>query len=61
MAGVRAGGLSRERGYVGGGEERRTHTKKKKKKERRRRRREMGCGEKDQDILRVFLHLRRAS
>ncbi len=25
MVGVRAGGLSRERGYVGGGEERRTH------------------------------------
>ncbi len=25
MVGVRAGGLSRERGYVGGGEDRRTH------------------------------------
>jgi len=56
VAGVRAGGLSRERGYVGGGEERRTHTKKKKKERRRRRRRrgKMGCGEKDQDILCVF-------
>jgi len=55
VAGVRAGGLSRERGYVGGGEERRTHTKKKKKERRRRRRRgKMGCGEKGQDILCVF-------
>jgi hypothetical protein len=54
VVGVRAGGLSRERRYVGGGEERRTHTKKKKKKKRRRRRRmrgKMGCGEKDSDIL----------
>ncbi len=46
MVGVRAGGLSRERGYVGGGEERRTHTKKKKRR-RRRMRGKMGCGEKD--------------
>jgi hypothetical protein len=46
VVGVRAGGLSRERGYVGGGEERRTHTKKKKRR-RRRMRGKMGCGEKD--------------
>ncbi len=33
MVGVRTGGLSRERGYVGGGEERRTHTKEEEEEE----------------------------